>query len=360
MSRHHGGKSRPLPGYKSIRGPERAGQARPRATAPPTPRAPKVNGTLPEGYGETRVVLLPIDPYRVHVYWEVSGSNRRRVKALIEDGSLRPQAVLRFHDVTALPVGGVLASGSFDEEIEIESCNWYVHLRRPGRSYIADLGLRGTDGLFHRIGRSNRAETPRARPYEEAGPQRMRVVQVDGAVQLHHLGESPVVCDPAAVSEVSEIPPRVEMPLEGRRAVVGMPGLPAVGIRADKIPEIGTADGPTGPPGEGGIRRIRKEPGTEKAQRTPEIEGQGRESGLPRNPGPIHASETLRTKPEEIYERRKRLSQGEKGPGPENPSAEKQGSTEIDLSLLCEYFFVSGLSSGQVVKGAKSDDEDTG
>lgn len=358
MSRHDRREPRPLTGYKSIRAPEGDGQARPRATAP-TPHAPKVNGILPEGYGETRVVLLPIDPYLVHVYWEVSGSDRIRVKALIEEESLRGQAVLRLHDVTALPVGGVLAAGSFDVEIDIESRNWYVHLLRPGRSYIADLGLRGTDGRFHRVGRSNRAEMPPAWPYEEAGPQRMRVVQVDGAVHVDHLAESPVSQDSAAVSEASGNRPRVEMPLEGQRAVVGMPALPAVSARADKIPETGPADRPTGLPGERGIRRIHKEPGTEKAQRTPGIEGQERESGLPRNPGPIDAGQILRTKLEEIYERRKRFPEGEKEAGPENLPAEKQGSTEIDLSILCDHLFVSGLSSGQMVAAVKSDDEDT-
>ena len=121
-------------------------------------RPPSFNGTLPAGYGKTRIVLLPVDPYLVHVYWEVSGSGTGFVKALVEAGALRPQAILRFHDVTAMPVGGVRAEGSFDVEVGIESRNWYVRLLSPEKSYVVDLGFRGRDGSFHRIARSNRGK----------------------------------------------------------------------------------------------------------------------------------------------------------------------------------------------------------
>ncbi len=162
------------------------------------PPAPSFNGTLPAGYGETRIVLLPIDPYLVHLYWEVSGSGTAFVKALVEVGALRSQAILRFHDVTAMPVGGVRAEGSFDVEVDIESRNWYVRLLSPEKSYVVDLGFRGRDGSFHRIARSNRGETPRAWPCAEAGQQRMRVVEVDGIVHADPVEEAEFEQDSAS------------------------------------------------------------------------------------------------------------------------------------------------------------------
>jgi hypothetical protein len=297
-----------------------------------------VDGSLPEGYGETRIVLLPVDPYRVHVYWEVSGSDRRRLKAHIEDGSLRPQPVLRFHDVTALPAGGVLASGSFDVKIAIESGNWYVHLIRPERAYVVDLGFRRTEGLFHRIARSNREETPRAWPHEEARPQRMRVVQADRAVLADHLEESPAVGRPEAVSEASGNRPRVEMVREGPRAAVGMASIPAVTAHADKIPDTGPADRPTESPREGGIRRMWKEPGTKKTRSVPTAETKGKEWGPLQIRSSADASENLKTQVTEIYEHR---------------------NTKVDLSILCDYLFVSGLSSGEIVQATKREDTES-
>jgi hypothetical protein len=331
---------------------------RPPATVA-TCRPPMVNGSLPGGYGETRIVLLPVDPYVVHVYWDLSGSDKRRVKLLVEDEPLPLKAVLRFHDVTAQPVRGFHAAGSFDVEIKIESCNWYVRLLSPEKSYIVDLGLRGKGGRFHRIGRSNRAGTPRAWPCEEAEEHLMRVVEWRGGVHVDHLAERQRVGDATPMSQVPAKGPQVRPVTEGHRAVVG---LPSVGVRT-AVPERGPETKPSHRPAEAveePLFRTEEESGTGKPAQAPSYSGQGKEQRPPQGADPDDARDGSRAKPGETYERKERKSfpRGEdaarSGPAPGG----QQGSTPIDLSLWCEDQFVSGLSSQQVARAGKEDDQD--
>jgi len=269
-----------------------------------------------------------VDPYLVHVYWEVSGSGMGFVKALVEAGALRPQAVLRFHDVTAMPSGGVRAEGSFDVEVDIESRNWYVRLLNPEKAYVVDLGFRGRDGRFHRIARSNRGETPRAWPCAEAGQQRMRVVEVDGIIHADPVEEAEVEQESAAVSEASGHRPRIGIPQEERLAVVGVAGAPAMTAEAERrVREAGPVHWPA----------------------------------PPSNPRPVDATGESRLKMEAVYERRKIFPPEQKGDGKQMPAeGEGQGPAGTDLSFLCECLFVSGLSSSRIRAEGEKDDQDDG
>jgi hypothetical protein len=310
---------------------------------------PRLNGDLPAGYGETRIVLLPVDPYLVHAYWEVAPGETKYVRALIQEGALRPQALLRFHDVTALPVGGVGAEGSFDVEIAIESRNWYVRLLSPERAYVVDLGFRGRDGRFHRIARSNRADTPRAWPCAQAGEQRMRVVEIGGVVHA----EPPV-------------------PREDRRAVMGIGGGPPVPAVEETAGEAGPAprqgDSLAFPDSKGGpnVRKAGTGEGVrplEARRRAPSHFWRSQSTGT---------GEPDRVTLTAILGRKTEPPPGDAAPGSEAPAAERQaegapssdseedrtevpprgrgpaaGPVEEDLSLHCERLFLSGLSSSR-------------
>lgn len=116
---------------------------------------------LPKSYGRTTIVLMAVDPYRVHAYWEVVP------KDLADARRLRgPQArpALRFHEVTGISVDGANAHCCFDVDVQFAAENWYVHLWSPAKSYVVDLGLRTADGSFFALVRSNIAHTPPAGP----------------------------------------------------------------------------------------------------------------------------------------------------------------------------------------------------
>jgi hypothetical protein len=115
-------------------------------------------GDLPESYGETRIVALPIDPYRIYVYWEVQDAETRRD---VSEGCVQP--TLRFCESAGAGTGEC-----FDVDIDLRTRNWYVHLWSPEKSYTVVLGLRSEDGSFVELARSNTVRTPRAWPLAKA------------------------------------------------------------------------------------------------------------------------------------------------------------------------------------------------
>ena len=121
------------------------------APQPKTEHAPE----LPSSYGTTRVVLLVIDPYTVHAYWEVAPKKLAEARSRIRVDR-QPRAVLRFHELND--------GASFDVEVDLESRNWYIPLQDAGRSYNVELGLRAAEGEFVLLAKSNSAQTPRAWP----------------------------------------------------------------------------------------------------------------------------------------------------------------------------------------------------
>jgi hypothetical protein len=132
------------------------------------PGPPKEPSEFPHFHENPRVVLLPVNPYLVHVYWEVAQDDLKEIKKLLGRPALRAQPVLRFSDVTCIIFDGTNAHSQFDVDIDLGAGNWYVHLWAPGKSYFVDLGLRTQDGQFHPLARSNIAETPRAWPSGKA------------------------------------------------------------------------------------------------------------------------------------------------------------------------------------------------
>lgn len=115
---------------------------------------------LPDSYGETRVVLLPVEPYLLHVYWEVTPVELERAKYQIDDEPGQSQTILRCYDVTNILFDGMNAHGSFDVYIDLLAKSRYVHLWSPEKSYFVELGFKTEDGRFYPIARSNIAQIP--------------------------------------------------------------------------------------------------------------------------------------------------------------------------------------------------------
>src|SRR5262245_66399018 len=82
---------------------------------------------LPRSYGKPRLVLLVVDPYLLHAYWEVA---TEKLNELQEQAA--QQAILRFY--RSKPAYEDAPTDQFDVEVDIQSRNWYVHLWRPEES----------------------------------------------------------------------------------------------------------------------------------------------------------------------------------------------------------------------------------
>lgn len=123
---------------------------------------------LPGTYGETKIVLVPVHPFLVHVYWDLGPdlfreilSRQRRAR-----GRKSPRPTLRFYDAAGSGGSEGGTPGDFDVDVKLEAMNWYVHVWKPARSYIVELGLKTAQGRFIPIARSNGARVAPALPSE--------------------------------------------------------------------------------------------------------------------------------------------------------------------------------------------------
>ncbi len=132
--------------------------------APEAPSYPveRLSGELPLGYGDTRIVLQIRDPYWAHAYWEINDQTKAELRRTLGDeGYTRSSFILRIYDVTDLDFTGDNAHSYYDIHIFEGANNWYLHLGKPNRSFVIDLGLISPTGQFILIARSNVARTPR-------------------------------------------------------------------------------------------------------------------------------------------------------------------------------------------------------
>jgi len=134
---------------------------------------------LNDSYNETRVVLLPVDPHLVHVYWKIASDQLEKAKQGLGSDYGRWRAALRFYDGTNMGFDGTNACSSFDVYVDLQSKNWYVNLRSPERSYCVELGLKAEDGIFFPFARSEIVETPCDRPATR-GDERYMIVAESG------------------------------------------------------------------------------------------------------------------------------------------------------------------------------------
>jgi hypothetical protein len=127
---------------------------------------------LPESYGRTKLVLLVVDPFRLHAYWELTLNDRVEGQQLLPVDATPPEWVLRFYDVTPADEH-TSPQGYFDIQVQARARNWYVPLWSAGRSYIAEIGLRRGES-FVAVCRSGVVHLPRVAadspPEEPASP----------------------------------------------------------------------------------------------------------------------------------------------------------------------------------------------
>jgi hypothetical protein len=67
--------------------------------------------------------------------------------------------VIRIYDVTCIIFCGDNAHSHFDTEVGPQDRDWYIRLRSPGKSLVADIGARGNDGTLEALARSNCVQT---------------------------------------------------------------------------------------------------------------------------------------------------------------------------------------------------------
>jgi hypothetical protein len=165
--------------------------------------------SFPAPFDESELVLMDVDPHRVHAYWHVAPADIEPVA-----GTGGPPLVLRVHDVTEEAPASPQHWEPFDIPVQGRESHCYVDLWQDGRTYEAELGVPGPRGEFVSLARSNPVHTPSLGPADEAPPRAGAPPPPLGTTAGHGAGppQAPEagapggVLDPAAVGAPAPTP----------------------------------------------------------------------------------------------------------------------------------------------------------
>jgi hypothetical protein len=110
-------------------------------------------------YGEDRITLMTVDPWKLFAYWEAREDTLSKFKGKL---------VLRVYDVTGIYFDGKNANLVFDVPVLGRIGDSYIGVG-PGKAFIVDIGVVSKSGDFVIIARSNKAATPALKVAKEEG-----------------------------------------------------------------------------------------------------------------------------------------------------------------------------------------------
>jgi hypothetical protein len=131
------------------------------AAEKPVPGQPQVfqrhETTIPEKYGDNKIVMMARDPHWCYVYWDLAVDHMaNKAKGINEAYDL----TLRVHDITDTAFNGTNSHKFIDIQVNGEAGNWYVNVWEAGRTYLVDIGYKTKSGKFILLARSNAVITP--------------------------------------------------------------------------------------------------------------------------------------------------------------------------------------------------------
>ena len=116
-------------------------------------------GELPEGYGESRIVLLPRDPQWSYTYWDIPNDHKEELRH--QGGQ---QLALRLYDTTDISLeyqSPHSVQEYFCDELARE---WYLPIPVSDRDYVVEIGYRCADGRWLILARSTSVRIPPVYP----------------------------------------------------------------------------------------------------------------------------------------------------------------------------------------------------
>jgi ABC-type phosphate transport system substrate-binding protein len=107
---------------------------------------------LPDGYGDSTIVLIPRDPHWAYAYWDVPNAHREAVR---QQGGTR--LALRLYDVTDVDLASPQPQKPHSvQQFECEEFarDWYLPVPVSDRDYVAEIGYIANDGDWLVLARS--------------------------------------------------------------------------------------------------------------------------------------------------------------------------------------------------------------
>lgn len=114
---------------------------------------------LPEGYGESRIVLMPRDPQWAYVYWDIPNGHREEMRS--QGGS---RLALRFYDVTDINLEHQSPHSLQQYEVDELAREWYLPVPVSDRDYVTEIGYVTNDGRWLILSRSAPVRIPPVYP----------------------------------------------------------------------------------------------------------------------------------------------------------------------------------------------------
>ncbi|MEG4212568.1 DUF4912 domain-containing protein [Microcoleus sp. S13_B4] len=132
---------------------------------------------LPNGYGESRVVLMPRDPEWAYTYWDIPNDRKEELRR--QGGQ---QLALRIYDVTDVNLDIQSPHSIQEYPCDELAREWYVPIPVSDRDYAIDIGYRCADGRWLVLARSAQVRVPPVYPSDWIEDQ---FITLDWEEELH-------------------------------------------------------------------------------------------------------------------------------------------------------------------------------
>ena len=116
-------------------------------------------GELPDGYGESRIMLMPRDPQWAYAYWDIPNTHKEELRR--QGGQ---QLALRIYDVTDVDLDRQAPHSVQEYLCDEMAREWYLPIPVSDRDYVADIGYRCADGRWLVLARSASVSIPPVYP----------------------------------------------------------------------------------------------------------------------------------------------------------------------------------------------------
>jgi len=116
-------------------------------------------GELPDGYGESRIMLMPRDPQWAYAYWDIPNNHKEELRR--QGGQ---QLAIRIYDVTDVDLDHQAPHSVQEYLCDEMAREWYLPIPVSDRDYVADIGYRCADGRWLVLARSATVSIPPVYP----------------------------------------------------------------------------------------------------------------------------------------------------------------------------------------------------
>ncbi|WP_404788612.1 DUF4912 domain-containing protein [Altericista sp. CCNU0014] len=116
-------------------------------------------GDLPEGYGESRIVLMPRDPQWAYAYWDIPNEHKSELRS--QGGQ---QLAVRIYDVSDIDIQYQVPHSVQEYPCDEMAREWYLPIPVSDRDYVVEIGYRTFDGRWLLMARSAAVRIPPTYP----------------------------------------------------------------------------------------------------------------------------------------------------------------------------------------------------